>query len=396
METPPRNRSWSTRTLMTACLVTALLGFAAARFVRPQPSLAARPANLVPAASAFTTPTPAMARADALSAEISTNAAQDNYERIAALPRTPETERHLAAILLALARHDPRSAMSLALAERNWAWRADLRDAVLRGWAENDPDAAAQWSQSLAGDDRLRALTAVLTGAASDPERAIAIAGRLSDADPAHATDYGSAILHALAEHGAFDAAVRFVTAQPASPLRIEQADTAFALWARDRPDEAAAAAATISDPELRQSALHGVGVGWSEADPVAAANYAAQLPAGDARAAMLANAVPRWVEHDPVAAATWLENHTGPDFDMGVVAVATLPSMIDRRPDVAMALAQSISDAPLRTNTLHNLALKWAEHDAAGAAKYVQSSGNFSAAEQHSLLAEIGSPPGA
>lgn len=388
------------RAILIASVAAAVLGYAAAtwRMDHHHP--------VTPGASG-TTPSPSLSHATARHERTSSarQTAETNapdtftrvaYDRLCALPRTPEHERKLAALLAELAHRDPRQAMALALRQDNWAWRESLRDAVLRGWAEVDATDAADWARSLPERARSGAMTAVLTGAAADPAQAAAVASAACEADPVESANYGSALLNALAEHGAFAAAARFVAGRPASPLRLEQADTTFTLWAENRPDEAAAAAAAINDPELQKAALHGVAVGWSAADPVAAANYAAQLPPGEARAAMLANAIPRWVEQDPIAAAGWLETHgTGPDFDMGVVAVATLPRMVTQRPDVAVALAQTISDGPLRLNTLRTLTLRWAELDGAAATHFVQSSGVFSSAEQATILAEIQPKPG-
>lgn len=311
-------------------------------------------------------------------------------------PRSPATEREQAAALAELAAADPPRAMALALAEPNLRVRARLRNAVLRGWASHDPDAAAKCALGLREADRSDAISAVLSGAIGrSPPDAVRLGTQLCAQDSARAADYGGALISALAEVGEFQLATRFVAASAATPLRAEQMNTAFQLWAEHRPAEAAAAVNDIADPELQREAFHGMAVGWAAADPMALANYAVNLPAGDPRAQALANALPRWVEQDPVAAAQWLAQHdSSPDFDMGVVAVANQPALLADRPEMAMSLAASISDPPLRTNTLRTLVLKWAERDPAAARRFVASSPDFAPEERRAILAETNPTP--
>jgi len=315
---------------------------------------------------------------------------------VRAVPRSPADERAQAAALAELAATDPQRALALVRAEPNLAVRAGWRDAVLRGWATHDAAAAARYALSLRESERGAAIAAVLTGAvAQSPETAAQLGGRLSAEDAPRAPEYGQALVSALADAGEFRVAARFVAGTAATPLRAEQMNTAFQLWAEHRPAEAAAAVDELADPDLRREAFRGLAVGWAAADPAALANFAAALPPGESRAQALANAVPRWVEQDPVAAAQWLVQHDGsPDYDMGVLAVANQPALLAGRPETAMSLAASISDPPLRTNTLRTLALKWAEHDPAAARRFVAGSPDFSPEERNAILAETGPTP--
>ncbi len=309
---------------------------------------------------------------------------------------SPATEREKAAALTELTATDPRRALALALAEPNLSLRARFRDAVLRGWATHDPDAAAKWALTLHEADRSDAIAAVLAGAvAHAPDAAVQLAARLCAQDGVRAADYGQALIGGLADAGEFQLATRFVAASAATPLRAEQMNTAFQLWAEHRPEEAAAAVDAIADPDLRREAFRGMAVGWAAADPVGLANFAVNLPAGETRAQALANALPRWVEQDPVAAAGWLAQHdTNPDFDLGVVAVANQPALLSDRPEMAMSLAASISDPALRTNTLRTLVLNWAARDAAAARRFVASSSDFPPDERAAILAETAQTP--
>lgn len=313
------------------------------------------------------------------------------WDAATAKRRTPRTERAMATLLRELASRDHDRALQLALAEPNWKLRGELRSAVLRGWAEAAPGAAAAYALGLRADERAAAFAAVFAGAAGQPDEVVAVAGSVCKQDPDRAFDYTKALIATLGEEGHFDVTARFLAGRPASPQRLEEADNAFSLWAEHCPAEAAQAANAITDPELRAAAFRGAVVGWSQADPAALANYAATLPPGDGRSIAIANAVPRWVERDPVAAATWMvQRDPDPDFDMGVVAIATVPTLVTQRPELAVSLAQTIADAPLRAITVRNLVSQWAQGDSDAAAHYVETSSAFDEADRAAILGEI------
>ncbi|HEU5080587.1 MAG TPA: hypothetical protein VFT72_15350 [Opitutaceae bacterium] len=311
-------------------------------------------------------------------------------------PRAPRTERDKADFLAALAVRDHAKAMQLALAEPNLRARLALQNAVLRGWAKTEPQNANAYALSLRGDERIAAVAAVIAGSAGQPAQASNVAATACDRDPDRAFDYMSALIAELGEQGNFAAAARFVASRPDTPQRIEETGNAFSFWAEHRPTEAAAALENISDPALRDAAFRGLVVGWSHADPAALAEFALQLPSGESRSLAIANAVPRWVEHDPVTAATWLaQREPSADFDMGVAAVATVPSMVSDRPELALTLAQTITDSALRTNTVQKVIREWAGSDLAGATRFLAASTHLPAAERDQLLAELREPRG-
>jgi hypothetical protein len=307
-------------------------------------------------------------------------------------PRTPAAERTLAENLEELAHRDPQSAMARALAENNRRLRAILRNAVLRGWAASDPRKAGEWAMALPDHARDEAAEAVLTGAVANPDAAIELARAFATQDSAHAADYGQVLIAALANAGEFKRATDFVAGNPTSPLRLEQMNSTFSVWAQHQPEQAAAAVNAITDPALREEAFRGMAIGWATADPAALAGFAVNLSPGEQRAQALANALPRWVEEDPVAASAWIAQHdSNADFDMGIIAIANMPQSLAERPEASLRLVESVADVPLRTNTLRTLALKWAERDPAAARRYVESSTGFSVEERTSLLNEIG-----
>ena len=292
-----------------------------------------------------------------------------------------------------LAMTKPEQAMQCALAQPNLSLRAQLRCAVLRGWAATDPKAAVAWAMARPETERGSCFEAVIAGASAQPDLAAQLVAQLSAQDPGRAADYGQTLVNALSEVGAFDAAVRFVTESPSSPQRLEAIHNAFALWGAHDPIRAVNFVNEIADPTLREEAFRGFANGWAESDPAALARYAVDLPPGERRAQAFANALPHWLETDPLAATLWIQERgtdPHPDFDPVILAVTTNAAVTARRPDLAVSLAESIADPLLRTNTLRTLALKWAESDAVAARRYVESSRLFTEEERTSLISEV------
>jgi hypothetical protein len=143
----------------------------------------------------------------------------------------------------------------------------------------------------------------------------------------------------------------------------------AWSKWAEFQPDQAAAAAAAMTDPELRNQALHGIIGGWAEADPSALVQFMTQLPPDGEKGSMVSQALQRWAKVDPQAASEWMNSaDTGPEMDQGVAAVASMDSL---KPDVAIGWAESVVDPKLRSETLVTVLRNWVTVDLATAENY-------------------------
>lgn len=273
-----------------------------------------------------------------------------------------------------LARTDPKRALALALAEANWETRDQLRDAALRGWGATAPDAAADWAMDHRLGERMRCVAAVLSGAAENPPEAVRVALRVCAADPGPAADYGHALISALVEKGgAFESAAKFAAAVGTERQQF-LLDSAFYQWARHQPDQALAAIGNISDPKIRESAYAGLLAGWAAADAEVLANHAQKLPVGEDRNRAFAIALPRWVEKDPVAATEWIGRFDpSPELNEGVAAVATLPSLMSQRPELAMEWADNITDQTKRVMAKHTVFANWVLQNQAAARKFAE-----------------------
>lgn len=277
--------------------------------------------------------------------------------------------------------------MALALAEPTLRLREFFRNAVLRGWAAVDPDAALAFAMHLSGTDNRPAITAVLVGAAQTPENAIRLAGQLTlDGSPL-AKEYGVMAIAALGEAGAFAAAARFAADGPLAS-RDEWLNEAFARWSQHDPEAALRAFEGLTDAAKRGDALQGLVNGWAEANPVGLAEYALRLPAGAERALALARALPSWVDRDPVAASAWLNNR-GPDpgLDVGLSTVAMMPNLIAHRPEVAVEWAQAITDPSIRAGALQSIADQWAREKPGALQQWLERNPNLPAPDRQALL---------
>lgn len=310
-------------------------------------------------------------------------------------PRTPATELDAEHALQDLARHDPVRALALALGETNVMLRERLRNAVLKGWAAESPEQAADWTLTLPVADRRPALVAVFSGAVEHPEAAARLGKKLCAQVPEEAGDYGQLLISALTEFGAYETAAHFAQ-ESGSEHGPAWLNAAYYQWAMRQPESALKAFGGIADSATRSHAFLGLTAGWAEANPAAVASYALNLPAGADRAAALGQMLSQWAMRDPLTASEWMLKNLNPsaDLDGGVAAVASLPSLVSRRPEIAIGWAESIADPALRVTTLTTVARLWAERDPDGMRRYLQSTSSLSAEERAALTRGLATGP--
>jgi hypothetical protein len=322
-------------------------------------------------------------------------AVRQRLTRLLQAPLTPQAEDELRSSIEALAGLDATAALQLATAASTPRLRELLRNAALRGWAAQDPVAAADWLFShVRAEERRSAVEMLMSGAAARPQEAMAAASRLLALDPLRASENGETVVSVLSRAGRFEMAGRFAAQGPAE-YRAAWLATAYGQWAQYQPAEALSAANRLDDPSVRDAALQGVITGWSTSDPAALTACAQQMPSGELRAAALRDGLRQWVSLDPVAASKWMEQFDPvPDLDTGAAALATASVLVERRPEVAATWAESIVDPELRANTLLDFIRQWSAHDPAGARRYAATSPALRAETRELLLATLSTPP--
>ncbi len=321
------------------------------------------------------------------SAALRTTADWDDkqWQQTLARPGSPARNAALAALLENLASVDPDRAMSLAKAEGNLKLRQLLLQSALHGWARTSPTNAAGWALALPdSSERERALSTVFAGAvAADPAGALRFGKALIKEHPDDAASYGASLIETLCASGDFEKATQLAI-DGRTDIRSGWMGLAYSRWAEFQPEQAAAAAAAIPEPGLRNEALHGIVGGWAQADPAALVQFVTGLPADADRGPLLGQALERWAKEDPAAASAWMnQNESGPDLDAGVAAVATMDSI---KPDLAVDWAESVADPELRSTTLATVIRNWLTEDLPAAKHYFESTKNLLPADREEL----------
>jgi uncharacterized protein YbdZ (MbtH family) len=311
----------------------------------------------------------------------------EQLKRWTTAPHTPKDEADITTGLEALAADNPAAAMEFALHETNLHLRERWRDAVLRGWARQNPGEAAQWVQGLKAGDRRAAMSAVFAGSASKPENALRLFREFSTADPLTGREYAPLLVAAFSDAGDFKAAVSFADGDETED-RSALLNASFYGWALHQPTEALKALAAIKDPASRKAAFQGLAMGWAEANPASFATYAMTLAPGPDRAQSIDETLPQWANRDALAASEWMVHQLvpNPDLDQGVSSVATLASLISQSPEVAVGWAESITDAQLRSQALRVISQQWAAQNPEAARRFIEATNNLTPDEKAAL----------
>ncbi len=156
--------------------------------------------------------------------------------------------------------------------------RLEALDNVASSWGRSDPEAAKAWADSLSGDERARALAAVLPAMARD--------------NPATASSQLSSLI-----------------ASPPDGMEKNLASSAGRLagqWASDEPAKAASWAAALPDGQSRDEGLKAVSRSWSQYDAIATAEWLGTLESGSSRDAAIQPLVDQIRKTDPTTAFSW------------------------------------------------------------------------------------------
>jgi hypothetical protein len=319
------------------------------------------------------------------------HAASQTWDSLRTAPASPVTENARVSALTQLAAQDPEQAITLALEAPSPRERDLFPRAALQGWASRDATAAAKWMlANVRAAERRSASEALVEGAIAEPTNATRAIEFLCEADPSLTSEHGNLLVTALARAGHFEFATSFAVKGP-SDYRGYWLSTAFIHWAQYDAHAAIGAAQSIADASARDEALHGVIVGWARHDPAALVAYSANLPAGETRTAALRDGLQEWVHLDPAAASAWMDQlDPSRDLDHGAAAVATMPAIVEHRPDIAVSWAESIVDPQLRADTLLDLVRLWATIDPQRARAYATSSPTLSPETRRRLLAAV------
>ncbi len=146
-------------------------------------------------------------------------------------------------------------------------------------WARRSPTEATQWAESLTGEDRITALSAVWNASANDDPKAA-----------------GASLATAAAAAGSETATDKLATS----------AASIAGAWSGQSPTDAAAWAGTLPDGKIRENAYGQVAGEWARYDPEAVSVWINGLPHDRSRDAAIGQLVDRIAKTDPESAFTW------------------------------------------------------------------------------------------
>lgn len=209
-----------------------------------------------------------------------------------------------------LATVDPLRALALALAEKDEAQRDVFLQSVLRGWARTAPDDAADWAWTHQDAiEQGHAFSAIFNGTQQNPEAALRLARRLSNAHPTEAWSFGRYLVYSFAQAGHFAQAADFAaTTHP--DHRVDLLTAAYHPWGCQQPEKALQSASSLEDPLRQNAAFEAVIGGWAQTNPQSLTEAAYKFPEGHDRSLALVTGLRSWIEKDPATAEMWIKSH--------------------------------------------------------------------------------------
>lgn len=225
---------------------------------------------------------------------------------------------------------------------------SDLRQLLIRRWAELDPAAAARWASTLGSGNDLR--LALKQVAIAWSNRDLNAAAQWVQGLPA-GPEKSAAILDVGYEAARTSpvSAVALAAALEPSAERKELLVHAVSQWAAETPEEAVQWAEGIPNLALRQELLSSVAISMAEQNGAGAADLVARFlePGADQDRAAVA-VVQRWAYENPSEAAAWVAQF--PDTDTQLRAVESLLSVwVDQDTQAASEWLASLPSGSIR-----------------------------------------------
>ena len=265
---------------------------------------------------------------------------------------------------------------------------------ALRDWAQAEPEAAVARARDSGGELRVAAIVAALEGASARPALALALVRQLMRDDPAHAADFGTALVGAFVRAADFGPALDLARTGPVEQ-RSAWLATIFAAWADREPGFARDIASALGGQGIDDGTFKAVMENWSAVAPAQAAAYALSLPSGPARQTACVVTFSRWAAQDPAALAAVLPGIADPaERDAAATAFVCGTDAANRSTADAFGWAEAIADQALRQRALAHVLQELAQQDASAAVRYIENAPRLSPADRDDLLAAISPRP--
>jgi hypothetical protein len=222
-----------------------------------------------------------------------------------------------------------REALASMLDQRG-SYNSQLRDLLVRRWAESDPKAAASWASGVQDSSPAAAITkqVAMAWANNDLSAAVEWIESLPENEARKAAVLG--LGYEAARSNSFEG-FDLVAALPPSAERDALLVHITRQWAAADPSEAALWAERVPDAGLRERLLAATAIASATKDPSAAASLiATNLSPGRAQDQAAVAIVQRWAQTNSQAAGSWVSLF--PDSAVKVAASQALSS-VERAP---------------------------------------------------------------
>lgn len=314
---------------------------------------------------------------------------------------------------------DPVAAAAYAAALPPGNARTSALLGVASQWARQDPPAAVAYFSALPPDGTRDAALRDIAGIFVDTDvaAALALVDRLSSdetkkeaqrdiinrwarKEPRAAADYclrkslytdeqGGALAQVLAEWATQspEQALAWVRQIREEKVRGKLLGSIVYRMAGTDPELAAGQFAKLPVANQRDVASE-IASRWSRLDPAAAAAWVVQLPEGEARSWAQRSIASQWAALDPSETARWLEHlpaSASRDASIQAFGEATRHAA----PEMAVALANTISDPRQRDTALASIAHEWLRTDKKAALKWLGESTAMSAEMKKQVLSQ-------
>jgi len=148
-------------------------------------------------------------------------------------------------------------------------------------------------------------------------------------------------------------------------PEDLQKKSVKGVAWtlAQKDPQEAAEFVDSLSDPAAQAQAAQRVAAIWVRSDPLEAAEWVKTLPEGKGRDFAFGNLVKNWSRHEPAAAWAWLSAQPpSPARDRAAAGFVEVTAWLD--PAAAFHWASTIQDKDMRDTALRHALTPWARRD--------------------------------
>ncbi len=312
----------------------------------------------------------------------------------------PDAPYGVRAVMQTFAAAAPAEAVLAYEREANPRLKEEMRQALVEGWADNDPLEALRWSMGLEDPaERVAALSAALgpsaeldpqtalrsfealapeergelagilaeTWAEADPQAVLTWARRLDRNDPSRSEAF-RALVYRLSDDDPA-AALELVGELPQED-RFNAAYSIGVTLGQEDPAAAIEKLRSVGDEEVARAGVVAALSSWAEVDPEAAARAVLALSPAEGRDEVVGAVGRAWAANEPQAAADWLAS-LPPGATRDHAVEGAMPVLALMAPEEARRLAETTS-GELREDVIATLAGIWANDDPAAAASWL------------------------